>query len=123
MNYKALRYRFPAVFVIGSEKRELSEKLLEAADFVVRIAMRGGCDSINAAAATRMLLFEMTGQTGGLAVCSRQLEYRRFWAAADAIPLPEAKPRAMREHFIVSLVRGREVAWAERSVGHREDAL
>jgi len=62
MDYKALRYRFPAVLVIGSEKRGLSAQLLDAADFVVRIPMRGGCDSINAAVASGILLFEMTGQ-------------------------------------------------------------
>jgi TrmH family RNA methyltransferase len=62
MDYKALRYRFPAVLMIGSEKRGLSEQLLEAADFVVRIPMRGSCDSINAAVAAGVLLFEMTSQ-------------------------------------------------------------
>lgn len=62
MNYKGLRYRFPAVLVIGSEKRGLSEQLLEAADFVVRIPMRGGCDSINAAVACGVILFEMASQ-------------------------------------------------------------
>lgn len=64
MNFKALRYRFPAVLAIGSEKRGLSGQLLEAADFVVRIPMRGGCDSINAAVATGILLFEMTSRRG-----------------------------------------------------------
>jgi len=62
MDYKALRYRFPAVLVIGSEKRGLSDQLLEAADFVIRIPMLGGCDSINAAVAAGVLLFEMAGQ-------------------------------------------------------------
>jgi len=62
MDYKALRYRFPAVLVIGSEKRGLSDQLLETADFVVRIPMRGGCDSINAAVATGVLLFEVASQ-------------------------------------------------------------
>jgi RNA methyltransferase, TrmH family len=68
MEYKEVRYRFPAVLVIGSEKRGLSEQLVEAADFMVRIPMRGGCDSINAAVAAGVLLFEMSSQrcTGGL---------------------------------------------------------
>ncbi len=65
MSYKAIRYRFPAVLAIGSEKRGLSGQLLEAADFVVRIPMRGGCDSINAAVATGVLLFEMATQRSG----------------------------------------------------------
>jgi RNA methyltransferase, TrmH family len=62
MDYKALRYRFPAILVIGSEKRGLSDQVLELADFVVRIPMRGGCDSLNAAVATGVLLFEIPGQ-------------------------------------------------------------
>jgi TrmH family RNA methyltransferase len=62
MNYKGLRYRFPSALVIGSEKRGLSEQLLDAADFVVRIPMQGGCDSINAAVAAGVLLFEIASQ-------------------------------------------------------------
>jgi RNA methyltransferase, TrmH family len=62
MDFKALAYRFPAALVVGSEKHGLSEQLLEAADFVVRISMRGGCDSLNAAVAAGVLLFEISGQ-------------------------------------------------------------
>ena len=56
MDYKALRPRFPAVLVIGSEKRRMSTQLLEAATFIVRIPMYGDCDSINAAVASGVLL-------------------------------------------------------------------
>jgi TrmH family RNA methyltransferase len=62
MNYKALAYRFPTALTVGSEKQGLSEQLLETANFVVRIPMQGGCDSLNAAVATGVLLFEITGQ-------------------------------------------------------------
>ena len=50
------------MLVIGSEKRGLSEQLLEASDFMVRISMRGGCDSINAAVVAGVPLFEMASQ-------------------------------------------------------------
>jgi len=62
MDYKAISYRFPAALMIGSEKRGLSAQVLEVADFVVRIPMHGGCDSINAAVAAGVLLFEMSSQ-------------------------------------------------------------
>jgi TrmH family RNA methyltransferase len=62
IDYKALAYRLPAVLIVGSEKHGLSEQLLEAANFVVRIPMRGGCDSLNAAVAAGVVLFEMAGQ-------------------------------------------------------------
>jgi len=62
MDYKSLAYRFPTALIVGSEKQGLSDQLLETADFVVRIPMHGGCDSLNAAVATGVLLFEIAGQ-------------------------------------------------------------
>jgi RNA methyltransferase, TrmH family len=62
LDYRGLPSRFPAVLIVGSEKQGLSDQLLDAADLVVRIPMRGGCDSLNAAVATGILLFEMAGQ-------------------------------------------------------------
>jgi len=62
MDYRSLAYRFPTALIVGSEKQGLSDQLLEAADFVVRIPMCGGCDSLNAAVATGVLLFEIAGQ-------------------------------------------------------------
>ena len=62
IDFKELAYRFPAALVVGGEKQGLSEQSLEAADFVVRIPMHGGCDSLNAAVATGVLLFELAGQ-------------------------------------------------------------
>ena len=61
---------------------------------------------------------------GGLALHFRHLDHRRLGAATDSIPLPESKPRAVRELFIVPSIRSREVCLAQRSgVRHREDAL
>ena len=62
MSYKNLIYQLPAILLVGSEKRGLSEQLLETANFVVRIPMHGDCDSLNAAVATGILLFEMTNK-------------------------------------------------------------
>jgi len=62
MGYQSIGYRFPVALIIGSEKHGLSEQLLGAANFIVRIPMRGGCDSLNAAVAAGVLLFEITGQ-------------------------------------------------------------
>ncbi len=51
----------------------------------------------------------------GLALRFPQPEHwgLRLGSAADAISLPKAKPRAMREHFVVPSIRSRKVAWAE----------
>jgi TrmH family RNA methyltransferase len=65
LDYKALRRQRPAMLLIGSERHGLSDQLIEAADFMVRIPMRGGCDSINAAVAAGVLLFEMANQHRG----------------------------------------------------------
>ena len=37
-----------------------------------------------------------------------------FATAANTEMLPESKPRALREHFIVPSIGGRDVAWAKR---------
>jgi hypothetical protein len=50
-----------------------------------------------------------------LSVSSRQLKYRRFGSATDAISLPQPKPWAMRKGFIVPSIGSREVVRAERS--------
>jgi TrmH family RNA methyltransferase len=65
LDYKAFRCRWPAALLIGSERQGLSPQLLEASDFTVRIPMHGGCDSINAAVAAGVLLFELSGQRPG----------------------------------------------------------
>ena len=65
LDYKARCFRWPAALLIGSEKRGLSESLAEIADFMVRIPMHGRGDSINAAVAAGVLLFEMSNQRRG----------------------------------------------------------
>jgi TrmH family RNA methyltransferase len=65
LDFKAFSSRWPAVLLIGSERQGLSEQLLETSDFTVRIPMHGRCDSINAAVAAGVLLFEMSSQCQG----------------------------------------------------------
>jgi TrmH family RNA methyltransferase len=62
LDYKAFRCRWPAVLLIGSERQGLSQQLIEESDFMIRIPMRGRCDSINAAVAAGVLLFEISSQ-------------------------------------------------------------
>jgi tRNA G18 (ribose-2'-O)-methylase SpoU len=50
--------------LIGSEKLGLSPELLDVCDFTVRIPMQAGCDSVNAAVAAGVLLFEFSSQSG-----------------------------------------------------------
>jgi len=65
LDYKALRFRWPAVMLIGNERYGLPDHLVEVADFTVRIPMVGRCDSINAAVAAGVLLYEMFNQRRG----------------------------------------------------------
>lgn len=62
LDYKALRCRWPAVLLIGSEKLGMSDHLMEVCDFMVRIPMLGRGDSINVAVAAGVLLYEMFNQ-------------------------------------------------------------
>ena len=65
LDYKTLQWRWPAALLIGSEKLGLSEQLTDASDFMVRIPMLGRGDSINAAVAAGVLLYEMFNQRRG----------------------------------------------------------
>ena len=65
IDYKALRYRWPAALLIGSEKSGLSDHFIEVSDFMVRIPMAGRGDSINVAVAAGVLLYEMFSQRRG----------------------------------------------------------
>ena len=62
LDYRSFHCRWPAVLLIGSEKHGLSEQLVEACDFTIRIPMLGRGDSINAAVAAGVLLYEMFHQ-------------------------------------------------------------
>jgi TrmH family RNA methyltransferase len=66
LDYRAFRFRWPAVLLMGSEKHGLSEHLIESSDFTVRIPMRSSCDSINVAVAAGVLLYEIFNQYRGV---------------------------------------------------------
>jgi TrmH family RNA methyltransferase len=66
LDYRAFQCRWPAVLMIGSEKRGLSRQLLDACDFTVRLPMLGHGDSINAAVAAGVLLYELFHQRSAL---------------------------------------------------------
>ena len=61
---------------------------------------------------------------GGLGLPVPRSEHRGLGATTNSVALPKPKPRAMREHLVVSAIGGREIAQAHRSrIPHREDAL
>ena len=55
-------FRPPTAFLIGNEGRGLSPELSEAADIRLRIPMKGGVESLNAAAAAAILSYETLRQ-------------------------------------------------------------
>jgi TrmH family RNA methyltransferase len=52
-------YVAPALLVMGSESRGLSEELAGACKTLVRIPMKGGAESLNVATATALMLYEI----------------------------------------------------------------
>ena len=58
VSYETLSYRNGCVFLIGNEARGLSKELLEMADCGVRIPMEGKVESLNAAVAAAVLMYE-----------------------------------------------------------------
>ncbi len=55
-------YRRPVALLVGNERTGLSSLLLDGADAVVRLPMLGRADSLNVAAATSALLYEIVRQ-------------------------------------------------------------
>jgi TrmH family RNA methyltransferase len=51
-------YKSPALLVMGSEGRGLSDELSEACKTLVRIPMPGKAESLNVATATALMLYE-----------------------------------------------------------------
>lgn len=64
-SYLDVDYRGPLAIVVGSERRGLAREWLAAADSVAAIPMLGSCDSLNAAVAGALLLYQALAQDSG----------------------------------------------------------
>jgi TrmH family RNA methyltransferase len=64
-SYRHADYRGPLAIVVGSERRGLAREWLDAADSIATIPMLGNCDSLNAAIAGAILLYQALAQDGG----------------------------------------------------------
>ena len=80
--------RGPIALVIGSEGHGLSPAVRRRCDLFVRIPMRGAIDSLNAAVAGSILLFEVLGQRGEPAAAAAPAPQ-----PAEAPATPPAKPK------------------------------
>jgi TrmH family RNA methyltransferase len=61
-DYRTISYRRPIILMLGGERKGLSEEQRRSCDALVRIPMRGRCDSLNLAVAGSLLLYEAFGQ-------------------------------------------------------------
>ncbi|MDE6319814.1 MAG: 23S rRNA (guanosine(2251)-2'-O)-methyltransferase RlmB, partial [Lachnospiraceae bacterium] len=57
-DYDACDYRMGTAFLIGNEGRGLREETAACADTLIRIPMEGQVESLNAAVASSILLYE-----------------------------------------------------------------
>src|SRR5207244_9630597 len=62
MEYQAVRYRSPVLLFMGGEREGLSQEHQALCDVMVKIPMVGGCDSLNLAIATGVMLYEVFNQ-------------------------------------------------------------
>lgn len=62
--YRDVDYSGPLAIVVGSERRGLAREWLAAADSIAAIPMLGVSDSLNAAIAGALLLYEALAQDG-----------------------------------------------------------
>jgi RNA methyltransferase, TrmH family len=63
-SYRDIDYRGPLAIVVGSERHGLAREWLTTADSIAAIPMLGICDSLNAAVAGALLLYEALTQHG-----------------------------------------------------------
>jgi len=57
-SYDKVDYSGPAAIIIGSEGEGIPSNILKKCDFKVRIPMRGSINSLNAAVAAGIIIFE-----------------------------------------------------------------
>jgi TrmH family RNA methyltransferase len=60
-DFRSVRYRGPALLLMGSEGPGLSEELTRSCTRLVKIPMAGGLDSLNLAIATALALYQIRG--------------------------------------------------------------
>ena len=65
---RQVRYRSPAVLLMGAERSGLPVSLANRCETVVRIPMVGKADSLNVAIATGVMVCEILGQRLGTSV-------------------------------------------------------
>lgn len=73
-SYDTFSYREPTAFLIGNEGNGLSRELADAADTYLRIPMEGQVESLNAAVASALLLYEAHRQRNRKSI-SKMAEY------------------------------------------------
>ncbi len=61
-DYHTVRYRPPVLLFMGWEREGLGRDDQALCDLMVRIPMVGGCDSLNLAIATGVMLYELFNQ-------------------------------------------------------------
>lgn len=59
-NFRRVEYSKPAILIMGSEREGLDRQIIKRAGQIVTIPMKGGASSLNLAAATAIILFEMS---------------------------------------------------------------
>jgi len=65
VDYRSLPYPKPIAVILGHEVAGVTRPVLEAADWIVEIPLRGRKNSLNVATACGILLFEILRQWGG----------------------------------------------------------
>ena len=62
LEYRSVQYQPPLLLFMGGEREGLSREHRAACDVMVKIPMVGGCDSLNLAIASSVMLYEIFNQ-------------------------------------------------------------
>ena len=64
-NIYDLAFQEPTALIMGSEEDGISDELIQSADYLAKLPMSGGVDSLNVSVATGVFLFEVVRQRRG----------------------------------------------------------
>jgi tRNA G18 (ribose-2'-O)-methylase SpoU len=62
VSYQKARYRFPAALILGREREGLDERVIDLADGILELPMRGMGNSLNVSVACGIVVFHMVDQ-------------------------------------------------------------
>jgi RNA methyltransferase, TrmH family len=83
LDYTEVDYTGPVAIAVGAEKYGLTDEILAAAAYRIRIPMAGRANSLNVATSAAVVIYEAVRQRRGVDRCARRTPVRTLRAAVE----------------------------------------